>query len=129
MSKDSFNNASNKERRMELIARILERAKENGKYDEVRAQIEKMEAVTQRPLSDEERELIDSALEADELGESRVIRAFNIVADIDGRNEFLVDNAANEKRKERLLQQMDEELREEFGDEELTMDSVIKFEP
>lgn len=129
MSKDSFNNASNKERRMELIARILERAKENGKYDQVRAQIEKMESVTQRPLTEEERALIDNALEADEIGESRVIRAFNIVADLEGRKEFLTDNAAEEKRKARAVEALDKEMADEFGDEELTLDSVLKFEP
>lgn len=129
MSKESFNKASNIDRRMELIERILERARQNGNYDEVHARIKRMEAVTQRPLTDEERDIIDRALEADEIGESRVIRAFNIVADIEGRKEFLTDNAAEEKRKERALRELDDEVGDEFDGEDLNMNTTLKIEP
>lgn len=97
MSKDDFNRSA---RRLKLIQSILEKARERGDEDKVRTLIERMEAVRQQELSPEEEAILEDARIAEEVGESRVIRAFNIVAAMEGRNDRLMDNAAEEKRQE-----------------------------
>lgn len=113
MSKDDFNANA---RKLELRQRLLEKARERGDEAKVKAFLDRMDAVTKQEMSPEEEAIMEDARIAQETGESRVIRALNIVAAMEetdteslteaftamseGRTSRLVDNAAEEKRQE-----------------------------
>lgn len=101
MARDAFKRASNKAARDKIIQRILERAKENGTYDEMKARIDRMEAVVEEPLTEREEQILAQARFDDEVGTSFAVRRFNARAQLEGRSDRLVDNRALEAAIER----------------------------